>query len=86
MHRELELKTGPNNSNGYSAAAKTGWLVDACMRSLRTGWLNFRMRAMLMAVASYQLWLHWRDPALHLARLFTDFNGHSLFPDQMQSA
>ena len=35
--------------------------VDACMRSLiATGWLNFRMRAMLMAVASYHLWLDWR--------------------------
>jgi len=28
--------------------------VDACMRSLNaTGWINFRMRAMLMAVSSY---------------------------------
>ncbi|MEM6986137.1 MAG: FAD-binding domain-containing protein, partial [Pseudomonadota bacterium] len=35
--------------------------VDACMRMLRTtGWMNFRMRAMLMAVASYHLWLDWR--------------------------
>ncbi len=48
--------------------------VDACMRSLRTtGWLNFRMRAMVMAVASYHLWLPWRAPGLELARLFTDY-------------
>jgi deoxyribodipyrimidine photo-lyase len=54
---------------------ETGWpFVDACMRSLvHTGWLNFRMRAMLVAIASWQLWLHWRQPALHLARCFTDY-------------
>ncbi len=53
----------------------TGYpMVDACMRALRTlGWINFRMRAMLMSFAGYHLWLHWREPAIHLARLFTDF-------------
>ena len=57
------------------AEGRTGFpFVDACMRSLRaTGWINFRMRAMLMAFASYHLWLHWREPGLHLARLFTDY-------------
>ena len=57
------------------AAGKTGFpFVDACMRSLRsTGWMNFRMRAMLTAFASYHLWLHWRETGLHLARLFTDY-------------
>ncbi|MBB6087118.1 FAD-binding domain-containing protein [Wenzhouxiangella marina] len=57
------------------AEGRTGYpLVDACMRFLtHTGWLNFRMRAMLMSFAGYQLWLHWREPALHLARLFTDY-------------
>ncbi|GEN26554.1 deoxyribodipyrimidine photo-lyase [Halovibrio variabilis] len=49
-------------------------LVDACMRCLiATGWINFRMRAMLISHATFGLGLHWREPALHLARLFTDF-------------
>ena len=54
---------------------ETGFpMVDACMRALDAhGWINFRMRAMLMAFAGYQLWLHWREPAIHLARLFTDY-------------
>ena len=54
---------------------RTGWpLVDACMRALaHTGWINFRMRAMLTSVASYQLWMHWREPGLHLARQFLDY-------------
>lgn len=48
--------------------------IDACMRHLRhTGWLNFRMRAMLMSFASYQLWLDWRETGTALARLFTDY-------------
>lgn len=61
--------------------------VDACMRALTaTGWLNFRMRAMLMAVASYHLWLDWRAPGEHLARLFTDYEPGIHWPQvQMQS-
>ncbi len=48
--------------------------VDACMRYLtHTGWLNFRMRSMLMAFACYHLWMDWRDPGLILARRFTDY-------------
>ncbi len=70
------------------AEGRTGWpYVDACMRSLAaTGWLNFRARAMLMAVSSYQLWQDWREPGLHLARLFTDYEpGIHWSQVQMQS-
>ncbi len=61
--------------------------VDACMRCLRaTGWMNFRMRAMLVAVASYHLWLDWRQTGMHLARLFTDYEpGIHWSQMQMQS-
>ena len=61
--------------------------VDACMRYLdATGWLNFRMRSMVMAVASYHLWLDWRVTGLHLARKFTDFEPGIHWPQvQMQS-
>ena len=67
---------------------ETGFpMVDACMRSLiETGWINFRMRAMLMSFASYHLWLHWRQTGLHLARLFTDYEpGIHYSQCQMQS-
>lgn len=67
---------------------ETGWpFVDACMRYLRHhGWINFRMRAMLTAVASYQLWLHWRAPGEHLARQFVDYEpGIHWSQIQMQS-
>ena len=57
------------------ATGRTGIpFVDACMRCLSaSGWLNFRMRAMLQSVATYQLWLPWRDSGLVLARLFVDY-------------
>ncbi|MFZ5505149.1 MAG: deoxyribodipyrimidine photo-lyase/cryptochrome family protein [Pseudomonadota bacterium] len=67
---------------------ETGYpFIDACMRALNaTGWINFRMRAMLVAFSSYQLWNHWREPGLHLARMFTDFEPGIHWPQvQMQS-
>jgi deoxyribodipyrimidine photo-lyase len=70
------------------AEGRTGYpLVDACMRCLlATGWVNFRMRAMLVSFASYHLWLHWREPAIHLARHFLDFEPGIHFSQvQMQS-
>jgi deoxyribodipyrimidine photo-lyase len=66
----------------------TGYpMVDACMRQLKsTGWLNFRMRAMLVSFAAYHLWLHWREPGLFLARQFLDFEpGIHWSQMQMQS-
>lgn len=61
--------------------------VDACMRSLAaTGWLNFRMRAMLVSFATHHLWLPWRPVAQHLARLFVDYEPGIHFPQvQMQA-
>jgi deoxyribodipyrimidine photo-lyase len=79
--------TDPNRLAAW-ADGQTGWpFVDACMRMLiATGWLNFRMRAMLMAVASYQLFMHWREPGLVLARRFTDYEpGIHWSQCQMQS-
>lgn len=67
---------------------QTGYpLVDACMRSLHAnGWITFRMRAMLVAFASYHLWLDWRRTAPFMARLFTDYEpGIHYSQFQMQS-
>jgi len=61
--------------------------VDACQRALGdTGWINFRMRAMLASFAAYHLWLHWRQPSLFLARQFSDYEpGIHYSQIQMQS-
>jgi deoxyribodipyrimidine photo-lyase len=69
-------------------AAQTGWpLVDACVTMLEhTGWLNFRMRAMLVSVAAYPLWLHWQPVGQWLARQFLDYEpGIHWSQMQMQS-
>lgn len=78
------------NHEAYAAwcEARTGYpMVDACMRALiETGWINFRMRAMLVSFASYQLWLDWRPVARHLAKHFLDFEpGIHYSQIQMQS-
>ena len=91
--RELHpLTAGLRESDPERLAAwaegRTGLpFVDACMRALiASGWINFRMRAMLMSVASYQLWLPWRDSGLELARLFVDYEpGIHWSQCQMQS-
>jgi deoxyribodipyrimidine photo-lyase len=67
---------------------ETGFpFVDACMRALKsTGWLNFRMRAMVTAFSSYHLWQDWKRPAEALARRFVDFEPGIHYPQfQMQS-
>ncbi|CAD7949701.1 unnamed protein product [Amoebophrya sp. A120] len=70
------------------ASGTTGYpMVDGCMRALtETGWVNFRMRAMLCSFATFHLWLHWRPVAIHLARLFTDYEPGIHYPQvQMQA-
>lgn len=70
------------------AEGRTGYpLVDACMRCLaETGYLNFRMRAMLVSFATHLLNLHWKGPAVYLARLFLDFEpGIHYAQHQMQA-
>ena len=89
LHRAYDGLRGehPERLAAWSEG-RTGWpFVDACMRMLAaTGWINFRMRAMLMAVASYHLWMDWRSPGLVLARLFTDYEPGIHWPQsQMQS-
>jgi deoxyribodipyrimidine photo-lyase len=69
-------------------SAQTGWpMVDACVVMLKeTGWLNFRMRAMLVSVAAYPLWLHWRPVGEWLATQFLDYEpGIHWSQMQMQS-
>lgn len=91
MHPAYEgLREDAFNEEFFNAwkIGLTGYpMVDACMRALiATGWLNFRMRAMLMSFASYHLWLDWRRPAVYLASLFTDYEpGIHYSQVQMQS-
>ncbi len=82
-------------NKGYDALVKprnqayiTAWqqgntgipMVDACMRCVvATGYLNFRMRAMVVSFFTYNLWQDWRD--LHfLARQFLDYEPGIHYP------
>ncbi|MFL3653572.1 MAG: deoxyribodipyrimidine photo-lyase/cryptochrome family protein [Halioglobus sp.] len=91
MHPAFEgLREGSHDEVKYKAWAtgNTGYpFIDACMRNLIfEGWITFRMRAMLVSFASYQLWLDWRITGDHLARLFTDYEpGIHYSQLQMQS-
>jgi deoxyribodipyrimidine photo-lyase len=91
MHPAFEgLRESEHNEAHYQAWAtgNTGYpFVDACMRNLAAeGWITFRMRAMLVSFASYQLWLDWRVTGQHLACLFTDYEpGIHYSQLQMQS-
>lgn len=91
MHPAFEgMREGEFNSEWFAAwcSGHTGFpLVDACMRALhQRGWINFRMRAMLVAFASYHLWLDWRRTAPYMAGLFTDYEpGIHWSQFQMQS-
>jgi deoxyribodipyrimidine photo-lyase len=91
MHRGYDgLREQDFNLEYFEALknARTGWpMVDACVTMLReTGWLNFRMRAMLVSVAAYPLWLHWRPVGEWLATQFLDYEpGIHWSQMQMQS-
>ena len=68
---------------------KTGIpIIDACMRCLdKTGYLNFRMRAMIVSFAAFNLWQNWKNFSHFLARKFLDYEpGIHYSQIQMQSA
>lgn len=78
-------------SSSYKRAWETGNtgfpLVDASMRCLNeTGYINFRMRAMLVSFFTHILWQPWQEATEHLSRNFLDFEPGIHFPQlQMQA-
>ncbi len=78
-------------SEQYQTAWKTGQtgfpLVDASMRCLNeTGYVNFRMRALLVSFFTHILWQPWQDASQHLSQQFLDFEPGIHFPQlQMQA-
>jgi deoxyribodipyrimidine photo-lyase len=62
-------------------------LIDACMRCLKeTGYLNFRMRAMLVSFFTHILWQPWQASSQHLSKLFLDFEPGIHFPQLQMNA
>jgi deoxyribodipyrimidine photo-lyase len=89
VNRAYDQLIKPRNETYIKAwqEGKTGVpLVDACMRCVvATGYINFRMRAMVVSFFVFNLWQDWRD--LHfLARQFLDYEPGIHYPQlQMQS-
>lgn len=67
---------------------RTGYpLIDATMRALvATGYINFRMRAMLVSFLTLNLWQRWQVGSDHLAQHFLDFEPGIHFPQMQMQA
>lgn len=77
---EAYIKGWKTGTTGYP-------LVDACMRAVaETGWINFRMRAMVVSFLVFNLDQDWREGVYHLARQFLDYEPGIHYPQfQMQA-
>jgi len=77
INKGFELLHHKKNTNFIKAweTGNTGYpLIDACMRALKqTGWINFRMRAMLVSFLTLNLDQDWREGIYHMAKLFLDY-------------
>lgn len=71
---KLDYSNKENLINAWKEGTTGFPLVDACMRCLKeTGWINFRMRAMLVSVFCHHFDCDWRKGVYHLANLFLDY-------------
>ncbi len=77
---ERLIRAWENGLTGYP-------LVDAAMRCVRsTGYLNFRLRALLVSFLTHLLWQPWQSGVHFLARQFLDFEPGIHYPQfQMQA-
>ncbi len=86
-YRNLNQPVNPTYHRAWTEG-KTGVpLVDACMRCLHaTGYLNFRMRALVVSFYTHHLFQPWQNCSPHLARQFLDFEPGIHYPQiQMQA-
>ena len=87
---DFPYETGPEAQRRFHlwSSGKTGIpLVDACVRALvATGYINFRMRALLVSTLCHLYNVDWRLAAEFLAQQFLDFEPGIHFPQiQMQA-
>ena len=83
----LKRSLNDNNLKAWRTATTGYPLVDASMRALdKTGWINFRMRALLVSFLTHNLDQDWRNGVYHMARLFLDYEPGIHYPQfQMQA-
>ena len=89
INRGYEKLILPRNEKCIEAwkTGQTGFpLIDASMRCLQaTGWINFRMRAMLVSFLCHHLLQDWRTGVHHLAQLFLDYEPGIHYPHPLDS-
>lgn len=86
-YRKLKKQVAEQYQEAWKEG-KTGYpLIDACMRCLKeTGYLNFRMRALVVSFFTHNLWQPWQAATTHLSQMFLDFEPGIHFPQlQMQA-
>ena len=86
-YHKLKKKISLDYQNAWKKG-QTGYpLVDASMRCLNeTGYLNFRMRALVVSFFTHNLWQPWQEATTHLSQMFLDFEPGIHFPQlQMQA-
>ena len=83
----LEHKKNLTFINAWKTGTTGYPIIDACMRAVeQTGWLNFRMRAMVVSFLAFNLDQDWRDGTYHLAKQFLDYEPGIHYPQfQMQA-
>jgi deoxyribodipyrimidine photo-lyase len=86
-YNHLRVSADPSVLTAWEAGLTGFPLVDACMRCVKaTGYLNFRMRAMVVSVLTHTLWQPWQAGVGHLAKMFLDYEPGIHFPQfQMQA-
>jgi len=86
-YRKLNQSVIPEFHQAWITGRTGVPLVDACMRCLNTtGYLNFRMRALVVSFYTHHLFQPWQNCSPHLARQFLDFEPGIHYPQiQMQA-
>ncbi len=84
---EIRNKTDSNLVAAWEAGCTGYPLVDACIECVKnTGYLNFRMRSLLVSFFTHHLWQPWQAGAHFLARQFLDYEPGIHYPQfQMQA-
>lgn len=86
-YRDLKQTVNPTFHQAWISGNTGVPLVDACMRCLNTtGYLNFRMRALVVSFYTHHLFQPWQNCSPHLAQQFLDFEPGIHYPQiQMQA-
>ena len=86
-YRDLKQRVDAKYHKAWITGTTGVPLVDACMRCLNTtGYLNFRMRALVVSFYTHHLFQPWQNCSQHLAQQFLDFEPGIHYPQiQMQA-